>query len=333
MKNWFLFKYLCVTAALAVCFSSCSFLEDHPALQNSDKLACFSSILICKAGASSSCSGKIGTLDIFTYDSNGSLDSYEHVDADGCGTQEPMRRDICSCSGEKRIVIVANMDRSRVGYSDILTYHGLSRLQSSLYKEDAMYPVMSGECSLRAGPGTVHGITLYPLSARVRIRKFEVDFSETGYAGLPMLDKKAYIVNANASCSLLPAEPEVSVDIMNDGHLDRACMESVKSPQLLLYEEDDMESCNLFCYPCTEGSGLTAHPTMLVVEGTLDGHTFYYSFKIGGGIIRRATDYIFDIKITKCGASRPDDATSCASVEAKAFVEPWEEYDWESVDY
>lgn len=336
MKSMFLFFFLCLMPILVICFPSCSFREDIPALQYSDNLACYSSILICRAGLSSS-SPSIRSLDIFIYDTcgNGPLDSYEHFDfiADGGAASFPEVIDVCSSSGEKQVVLIANLQSSDLSYRDIESYRKISMLSSSIYNEDGNFPIMVGECRMKAGPGKIHSIELSPLFARITIRSFNVDFSKRSYSGKALEEIKAYLVNANAAFGFLQKEPSVTTDFINFRGLDMACTASMKTPWLLVHEGEDVQGCKLFCYPCVQSTQNGGNPTMLVIEGKIDGATYYYPIIIGDGSIESGTDYVFDIMITRSGATSPDEPLNVEDMCVEFEIEKWKEYDWEMENY
>jgi len=336
MKSLILLFLLCLLAILAICFPSCSFLEDSPVQHSHDNLACYS-FLCCRAGTSSSSSTGVKTLDIFVYDTFGSgpLDSYEHLDLNGGENSGPLPEllEISSSSGQKNVVVVANMKTSNLSYKEITSYGQFKLMLSSLYDECASYPVLAGECRLKAGPDTSHDITLLPICSRIQIRNFEVDFSDRPYADRTLENVKAYIVNANASCGFLSCEPAVATDFINFRGLDQSCLSSMKSPELLYHQGSELRGCQLFCYPCTEGPGGNEYPTMLVIEGTIEGNKYYYPLLVGDGIVRRANDYVFDIKITRLGALSADEPIRNEDIDVQLNIIKWKEYAWETVDY
>lgn len=331
MKRILSLNCLAFTAALAASLASCSFIEDAPAGQTSHLFAC-SSISVRRAGVSSYPVCGTDHLDIFVYDAeSGLLDSYSRTECAGgiIGGDVPVN----SSTGDKIVVITANLPTDCISYQETLSYESLCSLKVSLYKESPEFPLMCGSSRIKAGTERTASVTLTPLCARVRIRSLLVDFSRRSYSRLKLTDIRAYLINVNAECGFADTEQiRPATDIINCGRLDESCVGSMDCPSMVLSEEPGPGTL-FHCFPCEAGEDGVCAATMLVIEGKVDGNVCYYPIPVGDGVVRPGVEYIYDIEITRVGGKQPDVPIEEGVLQAGLEVKNWYEYPWEYVDF
>lgn len=314
-----LFFCLIITAILPLAMSC----RKEDGAGSAQSYACFSDICLSRSGAASCF---IGTADAFVYedDPSGYLDSYQHLDGPG------ERLEIASRSGNKRFVVVTNAREGTFIYNDIVCYEGLGSVHSHLSDEIPESPLMSGEARGRAGRDGLD-LVIRPLMAKVRINSFFVDFIGKAYSTLEFKNPRAYLINVSG---MYPVSGEAAspVEILNRGRLDESICKSMSRPDILVC--DNVTGHPLFCYPCdgTE-SGPGYCTTRLVIEGEIDGVTYYYPINVGDGKVERGQSYVYDITITRPGMTDPDIPIEKAMAKVEMHIENWEEHDNETIYY
>lgn len=300
--------------------------EEAP--EHNSNLACSIPIHITRSG---SFSLPYRGMDAFVYfaDSTGRLDSYAHYDADECADFLQLN----STSGRRRAVVVANCPEGRIYYADILTYEGLKTVMCDLVDEDPSSPVMSGEMEFPTGPGKVRDMVLSPLMAKVKVRSLTVDFSGRPYRDAVLEHSRAYLVNVNGLCPLVPGDRITQGTIYNQGAFDRHGCAGLAFPEMLYC--DDVTGHPMYCYPCTsvEEGALGRSPTRLVIEGSIRGETYYYPINIGEDGVGRGCSYTYDITVTRTGTTDPDIPATAEMVTVELCMDEWEEYDNENIYY
>lgn len=262
-------------------------------------------------------------LDVFIYDSrSGLLDAYQKVDVSAG------RFSVNSTSGSKTAVFAANLDKTLFGYDSILSYGKLCGITQMLSTEDVSHPVLCAQCTFDPGGGRIHSVMLTPLSCRVRIRSIKVDFSDRPYHGERLTDIKAYLINVNASCSVVDTTRRRMTDIMNCGFLDENAVNDMSSPGML-FCDNPSSGCSLYCYPYVSQDGYESlcGPTRLVIEGRIRGNTYYYPITLDEDCMRRGLCCIYDITLTRSGGVDPDSALLPQTVLLSVSTSEWMEYD------
>ena len=260
-------------------------------------------------------------LDIFVFRDGAvkSLDSYSRVQSAGLGVAS-----VISGSGD-RIVAMIGGARLRPGQiASVRCYEDLESLYVSLEQESADSPIMSGETVICAGTQGPWGIVLEPLLSKVEVVGLSVKM-KGAYAGKRLTDIQAYLTNVNGTCQPLRRDGFRPVEVLNSGRLRDMDMERLSSPQLLrvrprvsreMNGEVTYETFSLYCYPndvLEESSGSPF--TRLVIQGEMDGQTYYYPVPInrpgygyaaGKQGVCRNVNYVMDIHISRPGTLSPE---------------------------
>lgn len=322
----FLFFSLAYMVTLPLAFVSCVRTEDSPALMSNNN-ACLSPILLFQpAGVSSS---SVNHYDIFIYEDNDimNLDSYCRV---GGGSTS---LDIASTAGNKIGVVVANIPDDKISYNDILSYQTLCDMVQDYAEEDPSHPVMCGIVHFTAGCRQPVRITLEPLLCRVRIRSLRISFSERPYKGLAMEDVCCYLINVNGRCPIFGSEPTKPSELINYREYDPFGSQHCRHPEML--RSADPPGSELYCYPTVHGdSSIPGQATTkLVIEGKVQGVTYYYPIVIGEDCINRGDAYCYDITITRTGCLDPDSEAVTSAINIVCTPEDWKEYENETIEY
>lgn len=275
------------------------------------------------------------SLDIFTFDSSaGFLDSYQRYDSFN-GTEVHLR----SGSGEKSIFACSDGQRMRQEWNIVSSREALEGIHADLRKERRNHLCMTGSGSVDAGSGTTCEIRMKTLASEVILRSVSCDFSGRAYHDRRISDVKVFLTNVNSQCSLMAEGEVMPVEIINAGGLDEEDMEEMHDPGILMQEitegitEDISQvDISLLCYPNAsrkEGPGTPF--TRLVIEGKIDGETFWWPIDINReeGMdeqgIYRCRQYIYDLTITRKGSSDPDEVVDTDAIRLQSIIKPWEE--------
>lgn len=261
------------------------------------------------------------TLDLFFFEDGGlmKLDSYERIEKwDGfpiIGT---------SRTGGRRLVAVANYGDNRFSWSDILSYEGLGEKTMELMEEKPSLPVMSGETLTLAGRDRGCEMELSPLMARIRVNSLSADFHGRPYEGKPLEDVKVFLMNVHDRCRILSRASEASWANFRERIYEDSiiyCDSGISINASVAFPGID-----LYCYPNDISEETPETPfTRLVIEGTIEGKTYYYPINIPR--LEGGKEYAYDITITRKGTSDPDTPAEVGIVRFNQAVLPWNDGD------
>lgn len=286
----------------------------------------------------------VRSLDVFIFESDrmSRLDSYQRFDN---GSDQYDTFDLSSRSGQKTAVLLANSGYNRYEWVDINCRSALDKRVVELESESFSYPTMSCEHTFHAGKG--FRAEMIPLSAEIILRSIRTDFSKESYAGEHLADVKVYLTNVNASCRILSSGETAPERIINCGRLSKDDLSRFNCPDFIyrelegtLGDERVFPDIRLRAYPnCLKENKIGAPYTKLVIEGKINGETYYYPIAINRspGIvdygIRRNCRYIYDLTITGTGLTDPDGTIDGKQLKMVMEVEGWKEKEWYDILY
>lgn len=325
--------FLSVACLPALLFSSCGKTDGLP--EEREEIACNREKGNCVAESKlmitqSAESFRAEKYDVFIYedDAYARLDSYQSFSS-GAGKLK-----VSSGSGEKVAVVLGNIGDGLPQWEKVLSLKALSAQCSSLENEGEDSPVLRGMAHFVAGENL--NITLRPLLSRVRLRSLCCDFRGTAYAFESLENVKVYLTNVNAECPLVEGT-EGGVRIVNGGALNLGDLLRFRSPEIVYREltesigMDPVETgVSLYCYPnpATE-EGFGSPFTRLVIEGTIQGKTWYWPININtigeGGGIRAGESYDLSVMLRRSGTSDPDTPIGLSEAELKTEIVQWNE--------
>jgi len=274
---------------------------------------------------------KIDCLDIFVFndDEKRDLDSY-------CRISRPAVSyiTVSSSMGEKELVIIANCSSHTFVYDEMTDYDALEELRWDLKDEDPSHPVMSGTAHFCAGDEAPVTVQMTPLLANVCLDFIKCDFTGRGYKSKGLDNASVYLTNVSASCDVLRQTGFRITDLANQGRLDTEYLSTVKCPEMLCYDGvilDYWKPIQLYCYPNNSEEGLMGSPrTKLVIQGDIDGETYYYpidinqeGFGYSGGPygLNRNIKYSYGIVITRKGSKDPDISVGPEKVTTQGWIQ------------
>lgn len=291
----------------------------------SSTLACTTSIsLYCKGVASVA---KDDSVDVFIYENDDfkRLDTYQKLPLNGPVLQVQSR------AGEKIAVIVAGAPNIFFNYNDILSMEALESVTYNLADEDPQHPLRCATLEVTAGPSGETAACLTPLLAEVIVRSLRVDFSARPYKDAAFENARAFLINVSGICPVLWREGFGVREIYNYGREDAIGSRGLAHPEIL--SDEGLSGRPMYCYPCFGGSGLGFCTTRLVIEGVINGTTYYYPIDIGGGKVEPGHRYIYDLTITRTGTLDPDIPAESSMIDVVMEAIPWEEYENEDILY
>lgn len=283
-------------------------------------------------GALSKSIDKAECIDILVFNDDAlqRLDTYQRFET---GSYQSVKAS--SSVGNKIMTIVVNGQRDRYGWAGILSHQDMNGICGKLENETSVHPLMNGESRIKAGNPT--DIKVQKLSSEIHLRSISCDFRGKSYEGKELTDVSIYLINVNAEANVLNDTPYLPIRIINNGKLEMADVDAFKEPESIFRELPyaigaiaiDPE-VRFRCYPNeTEAEGPGSPFTRLVIEGKIDGTTYYWPINInrenGGTGIGRNCRYVYDVKLTRLGHTDPDIPVETEEAEIIMEIEPWEE--------
>ncbi|MFA6592473.1 MAG: hypothetical protein WCR48_02040 [Bacteroidales bacterium] len=289
----------------------------------------------------------IRTLDIFFFndDSLRRLDSHQRIENYSSGTVSAASR-----NGKKILVAVANSQDEKYEWDEMGSFDVLNERMADLMKESPESPLMSATAEITAGEKSGCSVKLEPLMSKVSISTLCCDFHNRPYKDEKLKDVRIYLTNVNTKCELLRTESFNPISLLNSGRLEVENVEKMICPELVFkhpgIDVDGYVShpgCDLFCYPNSTSDETIGSPfTRLVIEGEIEGRTYYYPINVnreyfGGGFdkgsegLSRNKHYSLNITLTRKGSSDPDTAVAPGTVKVRGLVAPWTEEEEKTV--
>lgn len=279
----------------------------------------------------------IETLDAFFFDieTNNRLDCYQRLD----NPQEVCN--LASGSGPKTLFLIANSRRERYDWTDIKNLSTIADICVNLEDERPDFPVLTSLQKTTAGEDI--NLNLTPLTCEITLRSIRCNFTEKPYANEKFTLKRIFLTYVNATTSIVPESNDKSTRIINAGMLDENHLESFYDKDIIVKEIEQVIgagpssiNCSLHCYENTPKEESIGSPfTKLVIEGQIAGDTYYYPIRVNAsrGGVTKGSSYIFDIVVTRTGATSPDGELNEGEVDITMEVKAWKEKDSHSVEF
>lgn len=261
------------------------------------------------------------TLDLFFFEDSGQmkLDSYERIEM-----WNGLSLNGTSGTGGRQVAAIANYGEDRFSWSDILSYEGLLSKTMELMEEVPSRPVMSGEDEILAGRDRSCTIELSPLMARIKINSLSADFYGKPYEGEELKDVKVFLMNVHDRCRILSRTSEPSW--ANYREMIYEDYPIYCDPGVSLSTSVIFPGILLYCYPNVISEETPENPfTRLVIQGTIEGDTYYYPINIP--LLEGGKEYAYNITITRTGTSDPDIPAIAGTVRFSQSVLPWNDSD------
>ena len=284
----------------------------------------------------------ISTLDVLIF-SNDSLKKFEtyqrfnKIDKKGVI--------IASTSGEKMLFACANSKIAPEKWMKVRTADGLEEFHLELEKEMRNEPMLSGACKLHAGQDHSTTIELERLTCEVVLQSLSCDFTGKPYEGERLMNAKAYLINVNTQSPVFGKTDSAPTGMINVGTLNPDDLSRFSEPELVMQKlpvpigiERIQTGIRLVCCPNTgEEEGPGSPFTRLVIEGDIQGETYYWAVTVNRGRnghgIERADRYIYDVLIKRKGSRDPDSPASIEDINLLYEDTAWEEKNPYSVSF
>lgn len=282
----------------------------------------------------------IQTLEIFVFRVNegkpddGVLDGYRKFGADELGDLTNL--EIQTTTGEKVIYAVANSHREN--WKGINT-RALFEQQTALLQDDNLKNfIMTGSTQEQLKLASTVSLTIKRLVSRVQIKSVKTSFRYGPYDGMELTEVKAYIINAQGAKYIHNGLGDNIKLYNNGGYVEADAQACVM--QGMIY--DDF-GCSIndngytvphyfYCYENTFKDESEHNKfTRVVVEGKLNGVTYYYPIVLEE--LQRNCCYTLDITIKRPGSNDPSADVEKGTIVASIQVKDWEVLPETSIEF
>ena len=265
---------------------------------------------------------------------DGVLDGYRKFTSSELGTLKNL--EVQTTTGKKMIYAVANSHR--INWKGINTRASFEEQLTHLKDEDAKNFIMTGTAEAQVQLASTVSLIIKRMVARVEIKSVKTAFAGGPYEGLPLTDVKAYLINVQGTKYIYNGSGD-NFSILNNGENletdSQACvMKGMLADNLsnTIYDDGYNTSHYFYCYENkleTENGGNKF--TRLVIEGKLNGVTYYYPIPIKG--IERNTCYSLDVTIKRPGSLLPEADVEKGTLLATLFIKGWQEIDNGNIEF
>ncbi len=272
----------------------------------------------------------IQTLEIFVFRINegkaddGVLDGYRKFTAAELGSLANL--EIQTTTGKKMIYAVANSHRA--SWKGINTRKQFEEQTARLVDDDVKNFIMVGGTTSQLQLATTVSFSIKRLVARVKLNSVKTAFAGGPYEGMQLTDVKAYLINVQASKLIYNGAGD-NLAILNSGRYVEGDANSC-TMQGMLHDEVTSSVTDagysiphyFYCYEnALESEAAGSKFTRMVVEGKLNGTTYYYPVILKG--VARNSCYSVDITIKRPGSTDPGKDVEKGSLMATVAVEDW----------
>lgn len=316
-KTTYLLLVICL-AILPVCVMSCSYYGNTPAFSADDLTN--TPISFRPAGGFPFLYDNAFAF-IYNDDASRKLDSWQEV------SLKDDRITLASGSGGKLAVMVVNYFFTQFMTYNVGSFDSINSLLVPYSLQDPKLPTCCGVLHYNTLKPGLNYMEISPLMARVEIREFKVDFSGTGYSSSRLENARVYLTNLNGLCPL-GGNPDYAREIINQGYYDYNVCSKLAHPEMTISE--DVKGAVLYCFPNNadtvwDGAEQISFATKLVIEGTIDGTTYYYPIRIGDSHVQKGANYVYDITLKRKGCLDPDGELDQHTAQINLIYNPWTE--------
>lgn len=285
---------------------------------------------------------KVNMLELFVFRNEGNgigdLDAYKKID--GGALLSLNNLEIRSTTGKKIVYAVLNSHNE--DWSGVKTLSDFKNKLACLKNEKPDDFTMAGSAETTLQLTTQVAVEVSRLVAKVQLSGIRCDFSGTPYEGTSLTDVKVYLTNAYACKSYALNANGTTPHILNSKGYVAGDVSGCAVPSVLYKEIGNSVGSavtnvghNFYCYENMVAQESSSERfTRLVVEGKLNGHTYYYPVNInraGFGYtssvdhvgVRRNTAYTIDITICRPGSTDPDGVLEYGDLKANVTVKDW----------
>ena len=292
----------------------------------------------------------VNTLEIFIFKNtgetaadNGQLELYKKYSSSDL-TRGLSGLELTASTGKKTIYAVCNSHNAN-NYSGVNTLAKFKQEISLLKNENLKNFTMSGFKDVELSTSNDITISVRRMVARVKLSSVKTAFAGTPLEGSTLQNVKAYLINVHAEKLLWNGSDRSGSQILNLAkYIENDCKGLAMSG--MLYEsiadkvDDTGNSTARWFYAFEnaieqENSAGKDYYTRLVIEGTLNGVTYYYPINVnrsGFGYvsnadikpgIERNKSYELSVVISKAGSLDPNVPIVNGTVSVSVKIEDW----------
>lgn len=270
--------------------------------------------------------GSAAYVFVFEDDREGRIDTWQRVDLGGTVN-------LAATSGDKKVAAVSGAALDEENWYWIESYENLMSRKIRLSEESSADMVRSGIGEVAGDIDKSCSLYLSPCSAKISLKTICCDFLGRPYENSELTDPKVYLINVNGETGIFDEGPVIPGCYMNFSRLDKNDLESMRDPSLVYRELPrgigilpTSVEMDFYCYPNSiVEESLGRSFTRLVIEGAIDGRTYYWPINIKG--IERDRRYSFDVAITRTGSDDPDKPVELGEIRVNSTIEEWEKTD------
>ena len=282
----------------------------------------------------------IKTLEIFIFrvneggDDNGMLDGYRKFTGNELASLSNL--EVKTTTGRKMIYAVANSHKEN--WAGLMTRTLFEQQVADLFNDDVKDFVMVGSKEETLQLASSVSFTIRRMVARVQVNSVVTAFEGTPYQGSTLKDVKAYLTNVQGAKYLFDGSGK-DLKVLNYKKYVAGDMQGCTMPGML-YDElaasiDDTGHRDAHYFYCYSNGILeetdTDRFTRLVIEGELNGTTYYYPIAIKG--LERNCCYSIDVKIQRPGSLDPDKDVEIGAMDLTLEVLGWNTLPGSTVEF
>lgn len=272
----------------------------------------------------------INTLEVFIFRVNeggaddGIIDAYKRFTAEEMKTMSGLT--IKTVTGKKMVYVVTNSHKS--DWSDGMTRSSFEQQMAYLQNEDVKNFIMIAGKEVTVHLESTISMTLSRMVSRVKLNSVNVSFAGTPYEGDALQNVKAYLTNVQAQKLLIDGSGS-NLKVLNSKKYVAEDMAGL-TMQGMLYDElaESISGTThstphyFYCYENNISEETeTDRFTKLVIEGTLNGVTYYYPVPIKD--LKRNSCYSIDVKIYRPGSLDPEKAVEVGTLDLRLNIQTW----------
>lgn len=282
---------------------------------------------------------KINSVDIFIFRNTSptsedyqKLDTYKRVISPQNGSIK-----VSTTTGPKTICVLINDHGSN--FTGVTTLEKFRKIVTKLQSEKLSDFTMYGEANATLGTESSVAITVQRFISKIELKSVSTKFSGTPYSGMSLTNCKLFLVNAHGDKIVYNNTPTTNPTIMNYkklvGEDVNGCAEEELLAEILSVGITDVPITTSHCfYTYSNITDNIEESTKLVLQGDLDGVTYYYPIPINqkgyglddsgtDGGVGRNTHYSYGIVVTRPGSLDPNIPLVPGTLELSLSVTDW----------
>lgn len=282
----------------------------------------------------------IQSLEIFIFRINegqpddGVLDGYRKFTAAEIGNLTNL--EVVSTTGKKIIYAVANSHRTN--WKDINSRALFEQQTALLQQDDVRNFIMTGSTEAELQLASTVAFPIKRLVSRIQVSSIKTAFVGTPYEGMSLTGVKAYLTNVQAEKLICNGKGDNTKVLSPNGYVQADAQGCTMAG--MIYDDLGADIADagystphyFYCYENTLAQeDDTKKFTRVIIEGKLNGVTYYYPIAIEG--IERNCCYSVDVTIKRPGSLTPDSDVEIGTLLANVTVMDWNTIPGSTVEF